>query len=328
VAASAKTLSIVVPFLDEEQNLPRLYERVCNAMAKEPEQFEIIFVDDGSSDGSAAWVAEQARTDGRVRLLRLSRNFGHQIAITAGLDHASGDATVIIDADLQDPPEVIPVLLARWREGFEVVYAARETRAGETWLKRLLAAMFYRSFRRMTSGDVEMPLDAGDFRLVDARVVAALRRVRELHRFMRGLTSWVGFRQCAVRYHRAAREAGETKYPVRKSVRLAIDAITSFSGAPLRWMMVGGLLISVLGGGLATWYVVGRILYPQSSQPGWATLISVVLFMGGLQLACLGLLGLYVGRTFEQTKGRPLYLVRESIGLETQRDAPDANRVP
>jgi dolichol-phosphate mannosyltransferase len=203
---------VVVPFLNEADNLPLLYERLTAVLEKQPESFGLLFVDDGSTDSSAGWLASRARHDPRVKLLRLSRNFGHQLAITAGMDHADGDAVVIMDADLQDPPEVVPDLLARWREGFDIVYGVRRSRSGESWLKRFLAATFYKTFRRMAS--VEVPLDAGDFRLVDRKVIDALKQVRELHRFVRGLTCWVGFLQTAVHYERAPRHAGVTKYPV------------------------------------------------------------------------------------------------------------------
>ena len=207
-----RTVVVVVPFLNEAESLPLLYERLCGVLEKEPEAFEVLLVDDGSTDGGAAWAAGRAAQDPRLKLLRLSRNFGHQLAITAGMDHADGDAVVIMDADLQDPPEVIPELLRRWREGNEIVYAVRTSRSGESWLKRLLAATFYKTFRRLANVDV--PLDAGDFRLVDRKVIDALKQVRELHRFVRGLTCWVGFSQTAVHYERAPRHAGVTKYPV------------------------------------------------------------------------------------------------------------------
>ena len=312
--AERKKVSVVVPFLNEEQNIPVLYERVAKAMDGQPEELEIIFVDDGSTDGSARWVAEKAKQDARVKLLRLSRNFGHQIAITAGMDYARSDAVVIIDADLQDPPEVIPDLLAKWREGFEVVYAVRESREGETWAKKFLAASFYQLFRRLAKIDV--PVNAGDFRLIDRKVVEALKQVRELHRFMRGLTCWVGFSQCAVTYHRAARHAGQTKYPVWKSLRLALDAVTSFSGVPLRWMTGFGMLIGVVGAVVLVYVVIRRLISPIGYEPGWATIIAFMLFLGGIQLVSLGLIGQYVSRIFEETKKRPLYYIREEIGLK------------
>jgi len=307
-----KKITVISPFLNEEENLPVLCERLAAALDGEPEDWDLILVDDGSTDGSAAWVAQRAAQDPRVKLLRLSRNFGHQIAITAGLDYADGDAVVIIDADLQDPPEVIPDLLAKWREGVEVVYAVRGKREGETWLKKFLARSFYRIFRRLVK--IDIPLDAGDFRLVDRKVVVAMRRVRELHRFMRGLTSWVGFSQAAVTYERAARHAGRTKYPVWKSANLAWDAMTSFSGAPLRWMMGLGTLVSLGGLAQGIHIVSKKLMYPHRLVPGWATVVSLILFVGGIQLICLGLLGHYVSRIFEESKKRPLYFVKETIG--------------
>lgn len=303
-----KKLTVVAPFLNEAENLPLMAERLKQVMAGQPETLEILFVDDGSTDGSPAWVARQAQDDPRVKLLQLSRNFGHQIAITAGLDYAAGDAVVIIDADLQDPPEVIPELLAKWREGCDVVYAVRRSRQGETWLKKFLAAAFYRVFRRLAK--VQVPMNAGDFRLVDRKVVDALKQVRELHRFMRGLTCWVGFNQGAVDYERAARHAGKTKYPVWKSMRLAWDALTSFSAAPLRWVTGIGIIISILGLLQALKIVVGRLLNPGGMVPGWASLTALVLFLGGVQLICLGLMGEYVSRIFEEIKKRPLYFLK------------------
>lgn len=309
---AGRTLAVVVPFLNEQENLPVLYDRLVKVMEGQPERLHLILVDDGSRDGSAQWVADIARKDRRVTLLRLSRNFGHQIAITAGLDHADADAVVIMDADLQDPPEVIPELLAKWREGFEVVYAVRKSRAGEGWMKKFLAASFYRVFHRMANIDV--PMDAGDFRLVDRKVVAALKDVRELHRFMRGLTCWVGFRQGAVPYERAARLAGTTKYPVWKSARLAWDGLTSFSGAPLRMMTGVGLLVSLLGGLLALRIVVGKILGHAETVPGWTSLVTLMLILGGIQLISLGLVGQYVSRVYEESKKRPLYYISERVG--------------
>ncbi len=215
---------------------------------------------------------------------------------------------VIMDADLQDPPEVIPDLLAKWREGCEVVYAVRRSRAGETWIKKFLAASFYKLFR--TLAKIEVPMDAGDFRLVDRKVVEALREVRELHRFMRGLTCWVGFRQGAVAYERAARHAGETKYPVWKSLRLAFDAITSFSAAPLRWITGAGVATSLIGVLFALRILWDRFLRPAGLVPGWTSIVALLLFLGGIQMICLGMIGQYVSRIFEESKKRPLYVLR------------------
>ncbi len=306
--SSPKKITIVVPFLNEKENLPVLLERVAGVFAGRAEDWELLLVDDGSTDGSAEWAVTQAQTNPHVRVVRLSRNFGHQLAITAGLDRSDGDAVVVMDADLQDPPETIGPLIDKWREGHEVVYAVRRSRAGETWSKKFLAAGFYRVFRRLAK--VNIPMDAGDFRLVDRCVVDALREMRELHRFMRGLTCWVGFRQASVAYDRAARFAGETKYPVWKSARLAFDAITSFSASPLRWIAVLGVGICIVAALWVLYVMVQAMVNPGSMQKGWASTIAVMVFLGGVQLASIGLLGQYVSRIFEEGKRRPLYLVR------------------
>jgi len=307
-----KTLAVVVPFLNEEENLPVLYDRLEKAMADKPVDWELIFVDDGSTDKSPQWVADKAKKDKRVKLLRLSRNFGHQLAITAGLDHVEADGAVIMDADLQDPPEVIPELVKKWNEGADVVYAVRESREGETWLKKFLASSFYKVFHWMAG--VDIPMNAGDFRLVDRKVVDAMKGVREMHRFMRGLTSWVGFTQTAVYYKREARHAGQTKYPVWKSIRLALDAMTSFSGAPLRWIMGLGMIVSIFGALLAMRLVGYKLLGIKEIVPGWTSQVTLLLILGGVNLICLGVVGQYVSRIFEETKKRPLYFVKEKIG--------------
>ena len=306
--SSPKKITIVVPFLNEKENLPVLLERVAGVFATRQEDWELLLVDDGSTDGSAEWAVAQAQANRHVRVVRLSRNFGHQLAITAGLDRADGDAVVVMDADLQDPPETIGPMVDKWREGHEVVYAVRRSRAGETWSKKFLAAGFYRVFRRLAK--VNIPMDAGDFRLVDRCVVDVLRDMRELHRFMRGLTCWVGFRQASVEYDRAARFAGETKYPVWKSARLAFDAITSFSASPLRWIAVLGVGICAVAALWVLYVMVQAVVNPGSMQPGWASLIAVMVFLGGVQLVSVGMLGQYVSRIFEEGKRRPLYLVR------------------
>jgi dolichol-phosphate mannosyltransferase len=317
-----KTIAVVIPFLDEEANVPEMYRRLDAVFAGMPERGEFLFVDDGSTDGSVPWLRRTAESDPRVRVLELSRNYGHQIAITAGLDHSDADATVIIDCDLQDPPELIPELAAKWREGCDVVYAVRDSREGETWLKKFLAAAFYRVFQSLVK--VPIPANTGDFRLVDRKVVDALREVRELHRFMRGLTCWVGYRQCAVHYHRAARHAGSTKYPVWKSLRLAFDAITSFSAAPLRWMTGVGVLVAFCGGLQVLSIVWRKIFLPESLVQGWATLAALILLLGGLQLVCLGLIGQYVSRIFEESKRRPLYFLKHGRERTSPTAAADA----
>ena len=306
--SSPKKITIVVPFLNEKENLPVLLERVAGVFAERTEDWELLLVDDGSTDGSAEWAVAQAQANRHVRVVRLSRNFGHQLAITAGLDRSDGDAVVVMDADLQDPPETIGPLIDKWREGYEVIYAVRRSRAGETWSKKFLAAGFYRVFRRLAK--VNIPMDAGDFRLVDRCVVDALREMRELHRFMRGLTCWVGFRQASVEYDRAARFAGETKYPVWKSARLAFDAITSFSASPLRWIAVLGVGICLLAVLWVLIVIVQAVVRPDTLQRGWASIVAAIVFLSGIQLVSIGLLGQYVSRIFEEGKRRPLYLVR------------------
>lgn len=312
--SNPKKITIVVPFLNEKENLPVLLERVAGTFAGRAEDWELLLVDDGSTDGSAEWAVAQAQANSHVRVVRLSRNFGHQLAITAGLDRSDGDAVVVMDADLQDPPETIGPMVDKWREGHEVVYAVRRSRAGETWSKKFLAAGFYRVFRRLAK--VNIPMDAGDFRLVDRCVVDALREMRELHRFMRGLTCWVGFRQASVEYDRAARFAGETKYPVWKSARLAFDAITSFSASPLRWIAVLGVGICAVAALWVLFVLAQALVNPGSMQKGWASTIAVMVFLGGVQLVSIGLLGQYVSRIFEEGKRRPLYLVRTDTKAE------------
>jgi dolichol-phosphate mannosyltransferase len=310
-------LSVVIPFLNEAEVLPIFYKKLSDSLKDISGESEMIFVDDGSSDGSARWVADKAREDKNIKLIKLSRNFGHQIAITAGMDYAHGDAVVIIDADLQDPPEVIPLLVEKWNEGFEVVYAVREQRAGETWLKKAFAALFYQIFRRLV--DFEVPINAGDFRLLDRKAVEALKNVRERHRFMRGLTSWVGFSHCAVSYKREPRKAGTTKYPVWKSFILAWDAITSFSSSPLMWVTGLGIIIACLGVLEAISIVINKLRNPEGMVSGWVTVMVSVLILGGIQLISLGIIGQYIGRIFDEAKKRPLYFVSETIGF----DKPD-----
>ena len=306
------TISIIAPFLNEEDNLPLLYDRIAATMKNRPEAWELILVDDGSTDGSTDWVRRKSAEDRRVRLIQLARDFGHQIAITAGLDHARHDAAIIMDADLQDPPETIPALLDRWRAGNDVVYAVRTQRAGETFLKKFTAALFYRLFARLTH--IRMPLDSGDFRLLDRKVVQALGAMREQHRFIRAMTCWTGFRQTAVPYERASRNAGESKYEAIHLFRLAMDGLASFSGEPLRWFVKTGFLFAFLG---LFWFVcillnwlLGLGYYPR----GWVTLASLILVLGGIQLTAIGVVGQYISRIFEETKKRPLYFVADDTG--------------
>ena len=301
--------SIVAPIYNELENLPELYRRVKEVMDSNGESWELILVDDGSTDGSTKKIREFAQADSRVRPIIFARNFGHQIAITAGWDYARGDATVIIDADLQDPPEVILDLAKKWKEGYEVVYAVRAEREGESWFKKLTASLFYRIIYRIT--DVKIPVDTGDFRLMDRKVVEVLKQMRERHRFPRGMSAWVGFRQVGVEYKRAARFAGETKYPFNKMLRLALNAITSFSYFPLQVATFFGFFSA----GVAILAIPVVIYLRMNGIPqltGQATTLIAVLFLGGVQLISLGILGEYIGRLYDEAKGRPLYIVREA----------------
>jgi dolichol-phosphate mannosyltransferase len=301
--------SIIAPIYNEFENLPELVRRVTEVMDSTREGWELILVDDGSTDGSTDKIRELAQADQRVRPVIFARNFGHQVAITAGWDYARGDAVVIIDADLQDPPEVILDLVKKWREGYEVVYAVRAEREGETWFKKFTAATFYRLIRWIT--DVNIPVDTGDFRLMDRKVVDVLKQMRERHRFPRGMSAWVGFKQVGVEYKRAARMAGVTKYPFRKMLKLALNAITSFSYFPLQVATFFGFASAAVAI-LAIPVVIYLRVTGSQAFFGQATTLIAVLFLGGVQLISLGILGEYIGRLYDEAKGRPLYIVREA----------------
>jgi glycosyltransferase involved in cell wall biosynthesis len=305
--------SLVVPVYNEEETLPELLRRLGKLLDRMDGECEVILVDDGSSDHSYELMAAGCETDARFKLLRLSRNFGHQIAVTAGLDAASGDAVIVMDADLQDPPEVALDLAARWREGFDVVYAVREERRGESPFKRATAKAFYRVFRRMT--EIDVPIDVGDFRLVDRRALDAFRSMRETNRYLRGMFSWIGFRQVGVPFRREERFAGETKYPLGKMVKFATDGIVSFSAVPLRLALNIGFAVSGLSFLLGGVFLVSKIL-GLYSVPGLASVAVFVAFLGGIQLFLIGILGEYIARIHDEVKRRPLYLVRDAKGLE------------
>ncbi|MFC1467900.1 glycosyltransferase family 2 protein [Verrucomicrobiota bacterium] len=312
-----QTVSVIVPFLNEEENIPLLYQRCVEVFQSLPEKLELIFIDDGSTDRSLDIVKELAEKDPAVKYIQLSRNFGHQRAITAGMHHCSGDAAVIIDADLQDPPEVIANLVSSWKEGYEVVHAVRSKRKGEGQLKKMLAHVFYRVMTSIT--EVEMTVDAGDFRLLDRKAINALKSMPEQHRYMRGLASWIGFRQTSIEYERDARHAGVTKYPLRKSIALALNAITSFSGTPLRCIFYLGIVLCSLSIGIAI-YLFWVWNFRQSIPPahaGTTYLTLAIFFVSGLQMLCMGILGQYLRRVFDEIKKRPLYLVKETNFIES-----------
>jgi polyisoprenyl-phosphate glycosyltransferase len=303
---SAPELSVVVPVYNEQDALPAFHRRLAAALEKLGATFEIVYVDDGSADGTSEALRKIRAATPQARVLELSRNFGHQAAITAGLDHARGAACVVMDADGQDPPETIAALVARWKEGHQVVYAVRSGRDGESLFKRATAAAFYRLLRAVSPLDI--PLDSGDFRLLDRRAVDALSRLPERRRFVRGLTAWIGFKQARVEYLRGPRLAGRTHYPLARMLRFALDGVTSFSFEPLRWVTYFGFFSFLLSGAIGVWAVYVKLFNERAVQ-GWTSLMIVVLFLGGVQLVSLGVIGEYLGRVFDEVKARPLYVV-------------------
>jgi len=306
-------LSVVAPAYNEEAVLPEFYRRVREVMDGLGEPWELVLVNDGSSDHTGEIMRQLHEQDPRVCVVDFARNFGHQVAVTAGLDHARGGAMVVIDADLQDPPEVIAEFVSRWREGYHVVYGVRAEREGETWFKLFTARLFYRLIAGLTS--VDIPMEAGDFRLLDRQVVDDLRRMREHRRFIRGMTSWVGYRQTGVSYLRQARFAGETKYPLKKMVRLALDAITGFSDLPLKLAWILGLALLALGVMLGLALLILR-LAGSAPLAGQGLMLTAALLLSGTQLVFLGVVGEYITRIYDEVRNRPLYTVREAIGFD------------
>ncbi|WP_455387811.1 glycosyltransferase family 2 protein [Petrachloros mirabilis] len=302
------TLSIIVPAYNEEQVLLECHRRIVSVVDSLELATEIIYVNDGSTDGTLSVLKRLRETDPRIGLIDLSRNYGKEIALTAGLDHARGDAVIVTDADLQDPPELIPDLLDEWRRGYDVVYGKRVRRDGETWLKKTTASAFYRVMKHV--GDVQLPRDTGDFRLLSRRAVNALSKLRERHRFMKGLFTWIGFKQTAILYDRKPRHAGYTKWNYWKLWNFAIDGITSFTIAPLKAAMYLGFMTSLFSFLFGLFIIAKTILFGRI-VPGYASIMTVILFLSGVQLVALGLLGEYVGRTFLEVKGRPLYFIQE-----------------
>ena len=312
-------ISIIVPIYNEEENLPELHRRVSEAMATAELPYEMVLVNDGSRDGSLAFMRELHARDPRVKYLSLSRNFGHQVAISAGLDHACGDAVVVMDADLQDPPEMIASLAARWRDGYDVVYAIRQDREGMPRWRRLVYRAFYRLLSRLSR--VDMPADSGDFRLMSRRVVDHLTRMPERNRFVRGLTAWVGFPQSGVPYVRPPRHAGTPKYSWARLWRLALDGLLSFSFMPLQLATWVGFAVAGIGAVYAVYIVHARV-FTDTPPAGWTSLMVALLFLGGVQLMTLGIIGEYIGRIFDEVKRRPLYLLDETGGFEEGRERP------
>jgi dolichol-phosphate mannosyltransferase len=321
MAVSRPILSLVLPIFNEEQVIPELHTRLQSFLTTLALDAEVVFVDDGSRDRSMQLLRALSQGEPRYRILSFARNFGHQAAITAGVDHAAGEAVVVMDADLQDPPEVVLAMVAKWREGFDVVYGRRRTRQGETWFKLVTARLFYRLFAAMIP--IEVPLDTGDFRLMSRRVVLALRGLRETHRFVRGLVAWIGFRQTAVVYDRPGRFAGETKYPLRKMARFAVDGITSFSILPLRFSLYLGLVMSLCSLAVMAWAVLAKYVL-HHVVPGWTAIVVVVALFASAQFLMIGILGEYVGRIYEEVKRRPLYIVGDKVNMPD--DVPDGAR--
>ncbi|RMG87346.1 MAG: glycosyltransferase [Chloroflexi bacterium] len=318
--------SIVAPIYNEEGNIQPLYERIREVMDSTGESWELVAVNDGSRDNSLPLLLSLAEQDKRVKVVNFARNFGHQVAVTAGIDFAQGDAVVLIDADLQDPPEVILDLIAKWREGYEVVYAIRDERQGETWFKKFTAGIFYRVIYRIT--DIDIPLDTGDFRLMDRKVVQVLRQMREHNRFIRGMTSWVGFKQTGVHYVRHARYWGETKYPLGKMIRFALDAITGFSYFPLQIIGHVSLVMAFLA--ILAGIVISLLRLTQGPEffGGQATTIVLLLLLSSFQLFFLYVLGQYVARIYDDVRHRPLYVVASTTGFDESKVATESPTPP
>ena len=314
--------SVVIPVFNEEENLELLHRRLSKVLQSSCEDYEIILVDDGSRDNSLQVMRRLRESNPRVKLISFSRNFGHQMAITAGIDYASGSAVIVMDADLQDPPEVVPRLIEKWREGHDTVYAIRKSRK-DPILKRTIAFVFYRLFRRMS--EIDIPVDAGDFRLMSRRVVDILRTMPERNRYLRGLASWVGFSQASISYARDERYKGERKYTLWQSARLAFDGITAFSHFPLRLVVHLGVAVSLIGFLYIAITIILALVYGRV-VPGWTTLMAAVIFLGGIQLMVVGVVGAYIGRIYIEVQQRPLYLIKQKIGFSEKgerRDEPE-----
>lgn len=301
--------TIIAPIYNEIENIPHLYARVSEVMEQTSQPWELVLVDDGSKDGSTDALRELGKKDERVRPVIFARNFGHQIAVSAGMDYARGDAIVVIDADLQDPPEVILELIEKWKEGYQVVYAVRSEREGESWFKLTTASLFYKFIQKIT--DVDIPLNTGDFRLLDRKVLNVMNSMPERNRFLRGMSSWAGFKQIGVEYKRHARFAGETHYPLKKMIKLAMNAITGFSYWPLQMLTKGGAALVILSLLLLVLYIILALLGKVALTYSLATWLTLI-FLAGVLLIGMGILGEYLGRIYDEAKGRPLYIVAEA----------------
>ncbi|MBT2576325.1 glycosyltransferase family 2 protein [Bacillus sp. ISL-8] len=310
-----KLISVVVPMYFEEEVAQECYNRLKSVMLQNNINYEFVFVNDGSTDRTMEILSEIAANDYRTKIVNFARNFGHQVAVTAGIAAAKGDAIVIIDADLQDPPEVIPELIAKWEEGYEVVYAKRKQRKGETWFKILTAKYFYKFLNYMS--DIDIPKDTGDFRIIDRKVADVFNQMTERNRFIRGMMSWVGFRQAYVEYERDERFAGETKYPLKKMIKFASDGIIAFSTKPLRIVMSLGLL-SVLISIAVLLYTITVKIIGNDTQTGWASIMVAITFFSGIQLLGLGIVGQYIARIYDESKNRPIYIVKETINVDQE----------
>ncbi|MCR4435934.1 MAG: glycosyltransferase family 2 protein [Clostridiales bacterium] len=313
-------ISIVVPMYLEENVAEECYKRITAIAEKSGLRYELIFVNDGSTDRTMEILERLADRDKRVKVISFSRNFGHQIAVTAGIERAKGDAVVIMDADLQDPPELIPEMIKLWKKGYEVVYAKRKKREGETWFKLLTAKLFYEVLDKTAS--IKIPLDTGDFRLIDRKAAEAFKKMPERNRFVRGMMSWVGFRQIPIEYEREERFAGKTKYPFRKMLKLAFDGIFSFSSKPLKFVEYLGLWTVLLALAVILYSMVCKISGMGSPVTGWTSIMTTVTFFGGVQMLSVGIVGEYVARIYDESKGRPLFIIDKEVNME-ERDTTD-----